>query len=153
MRTVLRQEAGDFVTKFEHDRSFLSACCHAPNALFCVLVTLCSSALWGQVDDSSILVDQKEGTLVVNYYASAPDPELDQLRGLALDALGVYLRGQIVVDGRDIGWQGSIRTVFRDMDRFVGDMLKSILCGSRKIRWFLARSDVVVRRFRGDGSS
>ena len=39
--------------------------------------------------------DQKEGTLVVNYYASAPDPELEQLRALTVDALGVYLRGQI----------------------------------------------------------
>ncbi|MGB2469228.1 MAG: hypothetical protein ACPIA5_00125, partial [Flavobacteriales bacterium] len=41
--------------------------------------------------------DQKEGTLVVNYYASAPDPELEQLRALTLDALGVYLRGQILL--------------------------------------------------------
>ena len=141
-----------------------SACWHAPNALFCVLLALCSSALWGQVDDPSILVDQKEGTLVVNYYASAPDPELDQLRGLAVDALGVYLRGQIVVDGRDIGWQGSIRTVFRDMDRLVGDMLRiRSFAGqekfdgfSQEVMWLLEDFEEMdlrdVERMRGEGS-
>jgi outer membrane protein OmpA-like peptidoglycan-associated protein len=68
--------------------------------------------------------DQKEGTLVVNYYASAPDPELEQLRALTVDALGVYLRGQILLTDTDLGWAESVRSVSRDMDRIVSDMLR-----------------------------
>ncbi len=68
--------------------------------------------------------DQKEGTLVVNYYASAPDPELEQLRTLTVDALGVYLRGQILLTGRELGWAESVRSVSRGMDRIVSDMLR-----------------------------
>lgn len=67
---------------------------------------------------------QKEGTLVVNYYASAPDPELEQLRALTVDALGVYLRGQILLTDTDLGWAESVRSVSRDMDRIVSDMLR-----------------------------
>ena len=67
---------------------------------------------------------QKEGTLVVNYYASAPDPELEQLRALTVDALGVYLRGQILLTDIDLGWAESVRSVSRDMDRIVSDMLR-----------------------------
>ena len=68
--------------------------------------------------------DQKEGTLVVNYYASAPDPELEQLRALTVDALGVYLRGQILLTDTDLGWAESVRSVSRDIDRIVSDMLR-----------------------------
>ena len=68
--------------------------------------------------------DQKEGTLVVNYYASAPDPELEQLRTLTVDALGVYLRGQILLTDTDLGWAESVRSVSRGMDRIVSDMLR-----------------------------
>ena len=68
--------------------------------------------------------DQKKGTLVVNYYASAPDPELEQLRTLTVDALGVYLRGKILLTDNDLGWAESVRSVSRGMDRIVSDMLR-----------------------------
>ena len=81
--------------------------------------------------------DQKEGTLVVNYYASAPDPELEQLRALTVDALGVYLRGQILLTEEDLGWAESVRSVSRGMDRIVSDMLRiRSFAGTEKFQGF-----------------
>ena len=81
--------------------------------------------------------DQKEGTLVVNYYASAPDPELEQLRALTVDALGVYLRGQILLTEEDLGWAESVRSVSRGMDRIVSDMLRiRSFAGTEKFHGF-----------------
>lgn len=80
---------------------------------------------------------QKEGTLVVNYYASAQDPELEQLRTLTVDALGVYLRGQILLTDTDLGWGESVRAVSRDMDRIVSDMLRiRSFAGTEKFQGF-----------------
>ena len=79
----------------------------------------------GQSSKTSwVAQDQKEGTLVINYYASAPDPELEHLRTVTVDALGVYLRGQILLTDTDLGWTESVRSVSRDMDRIVSDMLR-----------------------------
>ena len=70
------------------------------------------------------MLTKKEGTLIVNYYAAAPDPELEQLRSLTVDALGVYLRGQIQIENGDIGWQLSLKHVLRDMERVVSDLMR-----------------------------
>ena len=81
--------------------------------------------------------DQKEGTLIVNYYASALDPELEQLRALTVDALGVYLRGQILLTEEDLGWAESVRSVSRGMDRIVSDMLRiRSFAGTEKFQGF-----------------
>ena len=92
--------------------------------LACVLLVWCAVPAWGQVKERRVRTDQKQGTLIVNYYSSAPDPELEQLRSLTVDALGVYLRGQIQIEDGDIGWQLSLKHVLRDMDRVVADLLR-----------------------------
>ena len=71
-----------------------------------------------------MLAGQKEGTLIVNYYSSAPDPELEQLRALTVDAIGVYLRGQILIEDGDIGWKLSLKNVAKDMERLVSDLMR-----------------------------
>ena len=93
-------------------------------ALVCALLACCAAPAWGQVKEGRVLADQKQGTLIVNYYASAPDPELEQLRSLTVDALGVYLRGQIQIENGDIGWQLSLKHVLRDMERVVSDLMR-----------------------------
>ena len=65
----------------------------------------------------------KEGTLIVNYYSTAPDPELEQLRQLAVDALGIHLRGEVVLTGEDIGWAHSVKSLHREMNQIVTDLL------------------------------
>lgn len=92
--------------------------------LACALLAGCAVPAWGQVNDGRTLTGQKEGTLVVNYYSSAPDPELEQLRSLTVEALGVYLRGQILIEDGDIGWQLSLRHVSKDMERVVSDLMR-----------------------------
>ena len=93
-------------------------------AVVCLLLAMGACSLHVAGQGESILTQSKEGTLVVNYYSSAPDPELEQLRGLAVDALGVYLRGQIKVEGADIGWSSTVRGVRRDMERVVKDLMR-----------------------------
>lgn len=66
----------------------------------------------------------REGTLVVNYYRSAPDPELEKLRELAVEALGIHLRGELLVTQEDIGWKSSPRAVQKDMERLVRDLMR-----------------------------
>lgn len=96
----------------------------ARRALVCLVLAGGAMLAWGQVPDRAVKTGSKEGTLVVNYYSTAPDPELEQLRGLAVDALGVYLRGAMVVEQEDIGWEGPVRTVQRDMERIVRDLMR-----------------------------
>ena len=93
-------------------------------AVVCLLLATGACSLHVAGQGEPILTQSKEGTLVVNYYSSAPDPELEQLRGLAVDALGVYLRGQIKVEGADIGWSSTVRGVRRDMERVVKDLMR-----------------------------
>ena len=90
--------------------------------LACLVLAMGVCRSWGQGEP--IKTGQQEGTLVINYYSTAPDPELEQLRGLALEALGVYLRGQLQIDEQDIGWSSSVRATQRTMERTVADLLR-----------------------------
>ena len=78
----------------------------------------------GHAQEGAVKTGSQEGTLVVNYYSTAPDPELEQLRGLAIDAIGVYLRGEMRVEDNDIGWSSSVRNVGKDMERIVRDLMR-----------------------------
>lgn len=90
----------------------------------------------------------QEGTLVVNYYATAPDPELEQLRQVALDALGVYLRGQMEVDPEDIGWRDGPRAVKRQMQRTVSDIMRiRSFAGQERFEGFSSEIDDLLRDF------
>ena len=95
---------------------------HVRSALCCLAAMGCMTVGWAQSAKDPLKTGTREGTLVVNYYATAPDPELEQLRQVALDALGVYLRGQMEVDAEDIGWQDGPRAVKRQMQRTVSDL-------------------------------
>jgi outer membrane protein OmpA-like peptidoglycan-associated protein len=96
----------------------------ARRALVCFVLAGCAVFAHAQVQGKSVKTGSKEGTLVVNYYSSAPDPELEQLRGLALEALGVFLRGEMRVDGQDLGWESPVKGVKRDMERIVRDVMR-----------------------------
>lgn len=131
--------------------------------LACALLAWCTVPAWGQAKEGRLLTGQKEGTLVVNYYSSAPDPELEQLRSLTVDALGVFLRGQILIEDGDIGWQLSVRHVSKDMDRVVSDLMRirdfageeAFKGFSREVLWLLEDFEELdsrdVGRMRGEG--
>ena len=94
----------------------------AQRMLVCLM--LAGVAGLGHAQDGAVKTGSQEGTLVVNYYSTAPDPELEQLRGLAIDAIGVYLRGEMVVQDNEIGWSSSVRNVGKDMERIVRDLMR-----------------------------
>ena len=94
----------------------------AQRMLVCLM--LAGVAGLGHAQEGVVKTGSQEGTLVVNYYSTAPDPELAQLRGLAIDAIGVYLRGEMRVEDNDIGWSSSVRNVGRDMERIVRDLMR-----------------------------
>ena len=94
----------------------------AQRMLVCLM--LAGIAGLGHAQDGAVRTGSQEGTLVVNYYSTAPDPELEQLRGLAIDAIGVYLRGEMRVEDNDIGWSSSVRNVGKDMERIVRDLMR-----------------------------
>lgn len=94
----------------------------AQHMLVCLM--LAGVAGLGHAQEGVVKTGSQEGTLVVNYYSTAPDPELEQLRGLAIDAIGVYLRGEMRVEDNDIGWSSSVRNVGRDMERIVRDLMR-----------------------------
>ena len=131
--------------------------------LSCALLAWCTASAWGQANEGMRLTGQKEGTLVVNYYSSAPDPELEQLRSLTVEALGVYLRGQILIEDGDIGWQLSLRHVSRDMERVVSDLMRirdftgqdPFRGFSQEVLWLLEDFEELdsrdVGRMRGEG--
>ena len=110
--------------KLQHGDHAIGATCHATcrRILECLALAGWSGCAWPILQP--IGAQAKEGTLVINYYASAPDPELEQLRTLTVDALGVYLRGQILLTDSDLGWAESVRSTSRSMDRIVSDMLR-----------------------------
>ncbi|MEY3010428.1 MAG: hypothetical protein RLZZ314_1070 [Bacteroidota bacterium] len=83
----------------------------------------CSST-WAQVGDVPVKRGSKEGTLVVNYYSTAPDPELERLRDLAVEALGIHLRGVMAVGEGDIGWDSSPKQVVKELERIVSDLMR-----------------------------
>ena len=93
----------------------------AQRMLVCLM--LAGVASLGHAQEGAVKMESQEGTLVVNYYSTAPDPELEQLRGLAIDAIGVYLRGEMRVEDNDIGWSSSVRNVGKDMERIVRDLM------------------------------
>ena len=88
-------------------------------AALCAMLGLVVVGGWGQTTKWGT----KEGTLVVNYYSTAPDPELEQLRQLALDALGIHLRGEVLLSNEDIGWRRSPKSLQKEMGRIVTDLL------------------------------
>ena len=94
----------------------------AQRMLVCLM--LAGVAGLGHAQEGAVKTGSQEGTLVVNYYSTAPDPELEQLRGLAIDAIGVYLRGEMRVEDNDIGWSSSVRNVGKDMERIVRDLMR-----------------------------
>lgn len=94
----------------------------AQRLLVCLM--LAGVAGLGHAQEGAVKTGSQEGTLVVNYYSKAPDPELEQLRGLAIDAIGVYLRGEMRVEGSDIGWSSSVRNVGKGMERIVRDLMR-----------------------------
>lgn len=96
----------------------------ARRALVCLVLTGCAVFVQARAQTGAVKTASKEGTLVVNYYSTAPDPELEQLRGLAVEALGVYLRGEMNVDQEGIGWRSSVKGVQRDMERLVHDLMR-----------------------------
>ena len=94
----------------------------AQRMLVCLM--LAGVAGLGHAQEGAVKTGSQEGTLVVNYYSTAPDPELEQLRGLAIDAIGVYLRGEMRVEDNDISWSSSVRNVGKDMERIVRDLMR-----------------------------
>lgn len=94
---------------------------HVPwkRAALCAMLALVVVGGWGQTTKRGT----KEGTLVVNYYSTAPDPELEQLRQLAIDALGIHLRGEVLLSNEDIGWRRSPKSLQKEMGRIVTDLL------------------------------
>lgn len=75
-----------------------------------------------QTDDSR-LVGSKEGTLIVNYWSSAPDPEVEQLRSVMVEALEMYLNGAVNIEEGEVNWRSSIRSIKKDMERIVKDLM------------------------------
>jgi len=103
---------------------------------------------WAQTSKDLIKTGTQEGTLVVNYYVTALDPELEQLRQVALDALGVYLRGQMEVDAEDIGWRDGPPAVKRQMQRTVSDIMRiRSFAGQERFEGFSSEIDDLLRDF------
>ncbi len=73
--------------------------------------------------DHSRLVGSREGKLIVNYWSSATDPEVEELKSLMVDAIEIYLNGAVdVVDG-DVTWKASLRVIKKDINTIVRDMM------------------------------
>ncbi len=89
--------------------------------LFMVLL-LSLDTLQAQTDHSR-LVGSREGKLIVNYWSSATDPEVEELKSLMVDAIEIYLNGAVdVVDG-DVTWKASLRVIKKDINTIVRDMM------------------------------
>ncbi len=73
--------------------------------------------------DDSRLVGSKEGTLIVNYWSSAPDPEVEQLRSVMVEALEMYLNGAVNIQDGEVNWRSNLRTIKKDMERLVKDLM------------------------------
>jgi outer membrane protein OmpA-like peptidoglycan-associated protein len=73
--------------------------------------------------DHSRLVGSREGKLIVNYWSSATDPEVDQLKSLMVDAIETYLNGAVDVVEGDVAWKASIRVIKKDINKIVRDMM------------------------------
>ncbi|MEZ7878158.1 MAG: hypothetical protein QMB91_05385, partial [Flavobacteriales bacterium] len=73
--------------------------------------------------DDSRLVGSKEGTLIVNYWSSAPDPEVEQLRSVMVEALEMYLNGAVNIQDGEVNLRSNLRTIKKDMERLVKDLM------------------------------
>ena len=89
--------------------------------LFFALV-FSSNSLSAQTQDPR-LVTSKEGTLIVNYWSSAPDPEVEKLKALMVDAISTYLNGAIDIVEGDVKWKASERVIKKDMNKIIRDMM------------------------------
>ena len=93
------------------------------NALFLLLgLVFAPITSIAQTEDSR-LVGSKEGTLIVNYWSSVPDPEVEQLRSVMVEALEMYLDGAVNIEGGEVNWRSSTRAVKKDMERLVNDLM------------------------------
>ena len=96
---------------------------HLIYALFLLLGLVFASINTHAQSDDSRLVGSKEGTLIVNYWSSAPDPEVEQLRSVMVEALEMYLNGAVNIQDGDVNWRSSLRTIKKDMERLVKDLM------------------------------
>jgi len=93
------------------------------NALFLLLgLVFAPITSLAQTEDSR-LVGSKEGTLIVNYWSSAPDPEVEQLRSVMVEAIEMYLDGAVNIEEGEVNWRSSARSVKKDMERLVNDLM------------------------------
>ena len=96
---------------------------HLINAIF-LLLGLVFTSIYSQAQiDDSRLVGSKEGTLIVNYWSSAPDPEVEQLRSVMVEALEMYLNGAVNIEDGEVNWRSNLRTIKKDMERLVKDLM------------------------------
>ena len=96
---------------------------HLIYALFLLLGLVFASFNTHSQSDDSRLVGSKEGTLIVNYWSSAPDPEVEQLRSVMVEALEMYLNGAVHIQDGKVNWRSSLRTIKKDMERVVRDLM------------------------------
>ena len=96
---------------------------HLINAIFLLLGLVFTSINSQAQTDDSRLVGSKEGTLIVNYWSSAPDPEVEQLRSVMVEALEMYLNGAVNIEDGEVNWRSNPRTIKKDMERLVKDLM------------------------------
>ena len=82
---------------------------HLINAIFLLLGLVFTSINSQAQTDDSRLVGSKEGTLIVNYWSSAPDPEVEQLRSVMVEALEMYLNGAVNIEDGEVNWRSNPR--------------------------------------------
>ena len=96
---------------------------HLIYAYFLLLGLVFASFNAHSQSNDSRLVGSKEGTLIVNYWSSAPDPEVEQLRSVMVEALEMYLNGAVHIQDGEVNWHSNLRTIKKDMERLVKDLM------------------------------
>ena len=96
---------------------------HLIYAFFLLLGLVFASIITHAQSDDSRLVGSKEGTLIVNYWSSAPDPEVEQLRSVMVEALEMYLNGAVNIQDGEVNWRSNLRIIKKDMERLVKDLM------------------------------
>ncbi|PCJ82318.1 MAG: hypothetical protein COA49_02120 [Bacteroidetes bacterium] len=104
---------------FSHIRSLII---HS-KTIFLTLGLIFMSFISNAQTDESRLVGTKEGTLIVNYWNSAPDPEVEALRSITVEAIEMYLNGAININNGEVNWKSSSKSIKKDMERIVKDMM------------------------------
>ena len=59
----------------------------------------------------------------MNYWSSAPDPEVEQLRSVMVEALEMYLNGAVNIQDGEVNFRSNLRTIKKDMERLVNDLM------------------------------